>query len=500
MPLKETTDTIHKMYEDLSYLDQYGGSVIIFVFLLIILFCVFAYFYVMKNIQPIKDDWSNQRCNPKVIPFAGFINKPNNKGVAEFTSENFSYCMQNILVSITGYLVEPVMYATSNLNSVYSQVSGSLQSVRGLFSNVRTYIGKVSQEIMGRIMNVMTPLIQIIITFVDTLEKAIGIMTAGLYTSLGTYYALKSFLGAIMHFLIVILITLGAIIVALWMLPFTWGAAITMTTIFISISVVLSVMVAFFSEVLHIRPDIGIPGLPGRPKMNVCFDKNTMMKLATGEEKPISQICLGDVLEKSGEVTAVLKLDASHHKHRNMFKLNNVIVSGSHKINYFGLWIPVSMCPKRELLREYEEPYLYCLNTTSKRIFINDMEFSDWDEIFEEDVEVLKKFCKNLHLYKKEETDLRFIHEYFDYGFPSQTKIKLLNGKKKEIYDIEVGDFLKNGEAVYGVVKLKDTKNSFTNLEKTNVLYHILTDSGSFEVKNSMSSDYNSCIETFLRK
>ena len=112
----------------------------------------------------------------------------------------------------------------------------------------------------------------------------------------------------------------------------------------------------------------------------------------------------------------------------------------------------------------------------------------------------MKKFCKNLHLYKKEETDLRFIHEYFDYGFPSQTKIKLLNGKKKDIYDIEVGDFLKNGEQVYGIVKLKDTKNSFTNLEKTNVLYHILTDSGSFEVKNSMSSDYNSCIETFVRK
>jgi hypothetical protein len=68
-----------------------------------------------------------------------------------------------------------------------------------------------------------------------------------------------------------------------------------------------------------------------------------------------------------------------------MFRVNNVVVSGNHKINYFGLWIPVCNCPKRELLGDYDEPYLYCLNTTSKRIFVNGMEFSDWDEIFEQD-------------------------------------------------------------------------------------------------------------------
>ena len=508
MPLNETTDKIHKMYKDLSYLDQYGGSVILFFVLLVLLFGVFAYFYVMKNIQPIKDDWSNQRCNPRVMPFAGFINKPGDKSVSEFTNENFAYCMQNILISITGYLVEPIMYATSNLNNIYSGVGSSLQSVRGMFSNMRTYIGKVAEEIMGRVMNVMTPMLQIIITFVDTLEKTIGILTAGLYTSLGTYYALKAFLGSIMYLLIVILITLAGIIVALWILPFTWGAAITMTTIFISISVVLSVMIAFFSEVLHIRPDLNMPKLPGKPKLNVCFDKNTVLKMENGEEKVISEILVGDVLEKSGEVTAVLKLDAKYNRRAKMFRVNNVVVSGNHKINYFGLWIPVCNCPKRELLSDYDEPYLYCLNTTSKRIFVNGMEFSDWDEIFEEDVEVLKKFCKNLHLYNREEKDLRFIHEYFDHGFPSHAQIKMFNGKKKEMKDIEVGDILRCEEIVYGIVQVKDNekmaskiKNSsnYLNLEKDK-LYHILTDVGTFYVENTKYNDYNYCVEAFLQK
>ena len=310
-----------------------------------------------------------------------------------------------------------------------------------------------------------------------------------------------------MKLIITILITLGAIIVALWMVPFTWTAAITMTTIFISISIVLSVMIAFFSEVLHIRPDIGIPRVPLRPKLNVCFDKDTMLKMQDGSEKPISEIQVGDILEKSGEVTAVLKLDAKKNEQSRMFRLNGVVVSGNHKIKYFGFWIPVKICPKRELLQTYDEPYLYCLNTSSKRIFINNMEFSDWDEIFEEDVETLKKYCKNLHLYKRPENDTTFIHEYFDYGFPFQTKVFMLNGKYKYINDIEVGDVLRRGEIVYGIVKIKDNEKymssvlKINNLErKKDVLYHILTDTGDFYSENSTYNDYNYCIDAFLQK
>ena len=30
----------------------------------------------MKNASEIREDWANQRCSPKVLPFAGQINAP----------------------------------------------------------------------------------------------------------------------------------------------------------------------------------------------------------------------------------------------------------------------------------------------------------------------------------------------------------------------------------------------------------------------------------------
>ena len=58
--ISQSIHKINEMYTDLTYFDQYGGSVFIFIVLIIILCLVFAYATVMKNIQPIKDDVSHQ--------------------------------------------------------------------------------------------------------------------------------------------------------------------------------------------------------------------------------------------------------------------------------------------------------------------------------------------------------------------------------------------------------------------------------------------------------
>ena len=73
----------------------------------ILLLC---YYHVQNNIQPILDDWSNQRCNPAVIPFAGMINAPTGESALQFTGENFEQCTQTILGEIAQYAFMPIYY------------------------------------------------------------------------------------------------------------------------------------------------------------------------------------------------------------------------------------------------------------------------------------------------------------------------------------------------------------------------------------------------------
>lgn len=484
--LTDTSKKINKLYDELHYFDLYGGSVFLFFIFCIVLFLVVSYTSVMINIQPIKDDWVAQRCSPKVMPFAGFINKPDGSTVIDFTQDNFTYCIQSILTSITGYAVEPITIITSAITELYNEIADTINSIRSMVSNVRTYISDIAQEILGRIANIMIPLQRIVIAFRDSMSKVKGIMAAGLYTSLGTYYTLKSLLGAIMEIIIIILIAAVVVLVCLWLLPFTWPVAITGSALFLAISIPLAIILAFMSNTLHISTSMSIPSVPS------CFDKNTKIKMMDGTYKRISEIERNDVLWNSVKVTATMVLDASLE---DMYDLDGVVVSGNHRVFHEGRWIYVREHIHGKLVENYREPLIYCLNTDSKRIEIEGTVFCDWDEIFEEELEVIRK---NTGL-----KDLNYsnMNSVLDRGLPKGTLISLMNGDVHSIEDIKVGDILENrcileNNRVYGIVEVF-TGGGGAGLEK---LYHLLTESKYFYIhgKTEACNHYNACVEFYL--
>ena len=314
-------NNITKMYEKLNYFDQYSGSLVLFILITIIVIILVSYFHTMINVQPIIDDWPNQRCKPNIIPFAGFITRHDGVTATEYTLKNFTYCTQNILSSITGYDVEPLTYETNVLKSVANSIQQSIQSIRAMFDKIRTMMQTITEEIMGRIINITIPLQEIIISVRDFIGKIQGTMTAGLFTLLGSYYTLKSLMGAIAQFLITILIALAIMIAVFWIIPFTWGAAIANTVIFIAIAIPLAIILAFMINVLHVDAGYKIPKVK-------CFDKNTLLKMNDGTFKKIIDIKVDDILYNNNIVTAKIKVATEGS---TMYSLNNIIaVSYTH--------------------------------------------------------------------------------------------------------------------------------------------------------------------------
>lgn len=514
---------VTKMYEKLNYFDQYGGSVILFIIITILLVLVISYCLIMINAQPIIDDWPNQRCKPNIIPFAGLITHPEGITAGDYTYQNFNYCTQNIISSISGTALEPLTFITNILNSMADKIKNDIQSVRAMFDKVRTSFQQVSQEIMGRLINITIPLQQIVISFKDLISKIQGTMTAGLFTVLGSYYTLKSLMGAIAQFIVTILIALSVMIAMFWAVPFTWGVAAVNTAIFVALAIPMSIILAFMSDVLHVKSGLKIPKVK-------CFDKDTKITMNDGSTKKISEIKTGDILIDNNEVTAFIKVET---KGSEVYNLNDIIVSNSHIIYYSGKWIYVSQHPDAIKYEFYKEPYLYCLNTSKKTIQIDKYTFTDWDEIYDDDIpEIMFNSFVPIN-------NLHEIHSKLDSGFKGETKIKLNDETYREIKDINVGDILENGEEVYGIVEINgknileqfeynlgkdlvvegtsnllicDKKiNALTTLtfnennkkllnKNHDKLYHLLTSADSFYIGNIRFYDYNTAIDILLEK
>ena len=184
--MDENITKITKMYDNLSYLDQYGNSVILIILITFVLFLLIAYSFIMINITPIRNNWSAERCKPYVIPFAGIINAPEGMSATDYTQENFTQCMQNVTSSLAENAISPLSFVTSSLTMVANIIQKSIDAIREMVNKVRSSLQSVTQEVMGRLLNFIVPLQQIVIKIKDMLMKTQGVFTGVLYTLFGS--------------------------------------------------------------------------------------------------------------------------------------------------------------------------------------------------------------------------------------------------------------------------------------------------------------------------
>ena len=515
-------DYIKNIYEKKGYLDKYGGSVVITFLTIIVVFIILSYFYIQSNIKPLKANWAENKCKPYVLPFAGLINPQPGKTIFEFTGENFSYCISMILGKVVDTSTLPLKYTSSLLTKLFTSLMNQLQKLREIFNFIRLTMLGIISDIMGRILNVMTQLRKILINVNVIFDKVKAVMLTALYTLVASYMALKSFMGAFLEIIIKILIILAALIIIMWIFPWTWAAAGTMTALFLLVSIPFAALALSLGRVMNLTTDNDMPNEPE----GGCFDENTIVNLKKGTKK-MKNINPGDILENGSTITAIFKIANTN---TIMYKLNDIIVTGEHKVKYkqFG-WINVKEHPKAIEINNYNKNYIYCLNTSNKIIEIDNFTFMDWDEVDSLDIEKLKYSTRK---YITNEFKTELIHKYLDGGFIGSTKIELEDGRVVNIKDLEPNDQLKYGERVFAIVKIdarsinvvraysfgdfkfvggpniRISDNKLGKLctldfygesvDNINYLYHIVTNNKFFIMNGIRFYDYNGLLEPII--
>jgi len=397
------------------------------------------------------------------MPFAGFINKPDEETIFEFTKNNFISCTQNILISITSEALKPITFITSTLQELFDEFFTALQMIRVMIANIRKNTENIAKEILSRILNVTVPLRVLLLTLIDTMSKIQGILTAALYTSLAAFLSLQSVLGVMANFIVLFLMVMVGIIAGMWLMPFTWPMAISSTALFVALSIPMALILNFLTRVLGVRTEYSLPVL--RPVPKLCFDGFTILRLQCGKEIFIKDMKPGDVLfDQKTRITSVIKI--AYRKEVDMYKLlcgkNTILVSGSHLMFHNGNWIPVSNLNFERI--EYNEKFLYCLSTSTKQLPIDSFLFADWDDV--------------------PTWNETFPSPSPSSGFEINTRIDCFS-TQKTIQDIQIGDLLDTDNIVYGIVQMEGMK------------YHLLTSKTFLTISGRTFLDFDTSMENF---
>jgi hypothetical protein len=385
--------------------------------------------YAYDHLDYVRSHWNTEKCKPTGLLLGG--------------QDNLHECVKPILGQVVGKATAPLSYGALGLTTIFVDITNALQQLRGMFDYLRVSLTNITREIFGRIVNLMIPIQTMMITLRDMFARMYAVFSTALYMGLATILTMKKVLEMILTFVIVILIALAALIIVMWIFPFSWAVAASFTAIFVSISIPLVMFAAAVGKVT----DLGIPKIPSKP--HVCFDKYTKVTLAPNEEDrmivvPIYKLKLGDVLHDGSMVVSKMKLDKGDAE---MYYLNGVLVSGTHLVKHNMTWIPVSMHPHSFEIRTYTRKTIYCINTSSGRIRLENNEFTDWNEMLDVDFTYTKK----------------------------HSKVELANGVLVPIQDIQLGDVLQNGKQVSGFVKTFCLKNNLVTAKRKRKYYHLYT-------------------------
>ena len=195
--------------------------------------------------------------------------------------------------------------------------------------------------------------------------------------------------------------------------------------------------------------------------------------------KYMKDLLPGDVLSDLSIVTSVMK---SSSINTTMYNYKGVIVSANHKVNYCGKFIKVKDIQDAIKINNYEEKYIYCINTNKKSFMINNNEFQDWDELDYTERDIVIQEGKKLGIFPE---NMLYEDIYLYTDTPVKNKIITKNNISKDINDIMIGDILSDGSEVLTIVNMFKGK-------------HLMTSSGIITTENGTIVDYNYIIDLLL--
>ena len=139
------------------------------------------------QLQNMKDNWGDYRCNPAVMPIASYLGP-----AGTTTSDNFSFCMQSAMSSVAPGILQPFYHLQSQTTGMMSGIAGSLSAAQEQNNNSKVQSAGIFSSIYGMFSNIVVSFNLIIIKLLSAQGKSAGILTTLLHVMTTVQYTFES--------------------------------------------------------------------------------------------------------------------------------------------------------------------------------------------------------------------------------------------------------------------------------------------------------------------
>ncbi len=351
---------------------------------------VFTLVMANSDIEAVKQDWNNQRCNLGVM-MMGSLYKPKDNPLtaSEFSKQNFQFCTQKKFKSIIDLAFAPLLSIVNQQVSSNAGTASVLNSVRTMVGNAGSTFAEMMDKQYRQFSALNMGVLKNWMNILFAVGKMQGIMNSILYMGISVGMMIENMFSFTFNAIIVFLSIMIILLFFLWFVLFPF------------IPIIISVVAILLAA--------GIGAAAGMASA-FCIDPNAKVKMADGTVKLLKTIELGDQLASTqnseNRVTGILTVSA---KDIELVSINGILMSGSHRVLYRGRWILANEHPFASYTRERLGTVI-CLNTTEHSVQLlsdyEDIVVSDWEEVSTEEgqqgwIDIVNMFLNGMSVLPK---------------------------------------------------------------------------------------------------
>lgn len=125
-------------------------------------------FHASYSIDKIKSNWTEYRCNPFYMPFAGYMQNEVS------TSENFQYCLNAIGTEALKLPLDAVHDVMSVATDSISEITGPLSLFREMFARIRKFMLSFTASTLTKVTSSTNVFVFYLAKIRDILKRFIG--------------------------------------------------------------------------------------------------------------------------------------------------------------------------------------------------------------------------------------------------------------------------------------------------------------------------------------
>jgi hypothetical protein len=139
------------------------------------------------SVENVRKNWAEYRCIPIMMPFAGYISPDGTT-----TTDNFSYCIQNIMTSFAPTITQPFNYLQTMTMDMVDSINTSTENTTEQQSMIKDSASGILANLYAVFINIVIEFNIIVIKLVDTQGKMAGIMAAIMHIMTTVQYTFQS--------------------------------------------------------------------------------------------------------------------------------------------------------------------------------------------------------------------------------------------------------------------------------------------------------------------